>query len=210
MHTDSPVIKKKSPLFNCESGPAGSRPRFRRGIVPTMTTHSGNGSAPGSRVSVWISFFCFAESHSFASQQKFIPGGGRRRVVCGQTDEFAQTDARTRTRSRNFPKHFPANNKQQLFLTSVSRRWIEIRGALSSSHLLSCFRTRSENVTFADFPYFRPHVTSRAGTHSVLLEPFPIWHVQYGLYVIFVCLSSEMFTFMTPFFTQILLSLWKR
>lgn len=106
MHTDSPVIKKKSPLFNCESGPAGSRPRFRRGIVPTMTTHSGNGSAPGSRVSVWISFFCFAESRSFASQQKFIPGGD------GESCADRQMSLRRRTHAREpGPVTFPNTSR---------------------------------------------------------------------------------------------------
>lgn len=201
MHTDSPVKKKKQPLFNCESGPAGSHPQFRRGLYIRWQHTPGMEALQGAE--------CLFGSRSFVSPSRTILRVNRNSSR-GETESRVRTDrwvcaggrthARTRTRSRNFPKHFPANNKQQLFFTSVSRRWIEIRGALSSSHLLSCFRTRSENVTFPDFPYFHPHVTSRAGTHSVLLEPFPIWHVQYGLYVIFFCLSSEMFTFMTPFF----------
>lgn len=139
-----------------------------------MTTHSGNGSAPGSRVSVWISFFCFAESHSFASQQKFIPGGGD-----GESCADRQMSLRRRTHAREpGPVTFPNTSRpttNNSCSSHLSHGDGSRYGALCHRHTFYLvFRTRSENVTFADFPYFRPHVTSRAGTHSVLLEPFPI------------------------------------
>lgn len=172
MHTDSPVKKTKNLCLTASP--------VLQEVIPgsdgdcTYDDNTLQGWKRSREQSVCLDLvLLFRRVAQFCESTEIHPGETRR-VVCGQTDEFAQTDACTRTRPRNFPKHFPANNKQQLFFTSVSRRRIEIRGALSSSHLLSCFRTQSENVTFPDFPYFRPHVTSRAGTHSVLLESFPI------------------------------------
>lgn len=202
MHTDSPVKKKnpkKPPLFNCESSPAGSHPRFRRGLYIRWQHTPGMEALQGAE--------CLFGSRSFVSPSRTILRVNRNSSPGGDGESCAdrQMSLRRRTHAHEpGPVTFP-NTSRPTTNNSCSSRLSHgdgsrYGGALSSSHLLSCFRTRSENVTFPDFPYFRPHVTSRAGTHSVLLEPFPIWHVQYGLYVIFVCLSSEMFTFMTPFF----------
>lgn len=53
-----------------------------------MTTHSGDGKAPECWVSVWISFFCFAESHNCESTE-IHPEQTESRV---RTDRWVHTD----------------------------------------------------------------------------------------------------------------------
>lgn len=112
-----------------------------------MTTHSGDGKAPECWVSVWISFFCFGESHNCESTE-IHPEQTESRV---RTDRWVHTDTHA-----TCPVTFQTVPCQQQTTAVLHISHMEVL-ARSVIHLLSCFQNLLENVTktFSTFPHVK-------------------------------------------------------
>lgn len=114
-----------------------------------MTTHSDDGNAPGTWVSVWISFFCFAESHNCESTENHAEQTESRVWIGGwvHTDTHAICPVSFLT--------VPCQQQTTAGLHICHTEMDRDTGALSSLHLLSCFWTcwKMWQKRFSIFPH---------------------------------------------------------